>query len=329
MLGEDEDPVQAGGLCVKAEMMTQLVYNRFRLTTPLKRGGRKGSTDSKFEPFSWDEALDHREEVSRPARRRRGAGHREQDLAADCSAAPGRSSAASSPCSASPNDTDVGPVCNDAGGDALGVTFGMGNFTNGYGKDENTGKEDLGSAKYFLFFGTNQAETHPVTFAYLLRVAHETKAKLVVVDPRLTPTGAQADDWIAPKPHTDLALALAMLQHVIAQKLYDAKFVAKWVLGFDELKKHLADNGYTPEWAEKVTDVPAVENQGDRGGLCESETGGHLLQCRDLASTQRLRHLPRAGLPRRDHRQRRRQRRRLQFHAQHLAGRVESARRRR
>src|SRR5262245_44637718 len=36
--GEDKDPVQAGGLCVKGEtMMTQLVYNRFRLARPLKR----------------------------------------------------------------------------------------------------------------------------------------------------------------------------------------------------------------------------------------------------------------------------------------------------
>ncbi|MEO6784910.1 MAG: oxidoreductase, partial [Chthoniobacteraceae bacterium] len=34
VLGEPEDPVQAGGMCVKGEMMTQLVYNRFRLTKP-------------------------------------------------------------------------------------------------------------------------------------------------------------------------------------------------------------------------------------------------------------------------------------------------------
>src|SRR5579871_1320509 len=56
--GEPADPVQAGELCVKAAMMPQLVYNRHRLTRPLKRvGGTKGSPDSKFEPVSWDEAL--------------------------------------------------------------------------------------------------------------------------------------------------------------------------------------------------------------------------------------------------------------------------------
>src|SRR5206468_1607112 len=96
----------------------------------------------------------------------------------------------------SPNATDVGPVCNDAGGDALGWTFGLGNFTNGYGLDGSTGKEDLGSAKFFLFLGTNQAETHPVTFEYLLRSRDKTGAKLVVVDPRLTPTGSYADQYL-------------------------------------------------------------------------------------------------------------------------------------
>src|SRR5262249_10689412 len=126
----------------------------------------------------------------------------------------------------SPNDTDVGPVCNDAGGNALTWTFGLGNFTNGYGVDGITGKQDLGSARFLLLLGTNQAETHPVTFAYLLRERAKTKAKLVVVDPRMTPTAAQADTWVAPKPHTDLALVLALLHHILTKNLYDKDFVA-------------------------------------------------------------------------------------------------------
>lgn len=51
VLGEPDDPVQAGGFCVKGPMMTQLVYNCFRLTRPMKRvAGEKGDPDSKFEP---------------------------------------------------------------------------------------------------------------------------------------------------------------------------------------------------------------------------------------------------------------------------------------
>lgn len=257
--GEPDDPVQAAGLCVKAALMPQLVYNRFRLKRPLKRvGGPKGSPDSKFEPVSWEEALrtiaarfvDLRDKGESRAianktsgRLPRGVGtlvHRFFTLLG------------------SPNDTDVGPVCNDAGGNALAWTFGLPHFTNGYGMDGATGKPDLGSAKYLLFLGTNQAETHPVTFAYLLRERAKTKAKLVVVDPRLTPTGAQADEWLAPKPHTDLALALALLHHILTKNLYDREFVRRWVLGFGELSRHVREKAYTPEWAATVTGVPAT-----------------------------------------------------------------------
>ncbi|MDB5310856.1 MAG: anaerobic dehydrogenase, typically selenocysteine-containing [Gemmataceae bacterium] len=255
--GRADDPVQAGGLCVKGPMMAQLVYNRHRLKTPLRRvAGAKGDPASKFEPITWDDALslvarkflalrdagEARAVVSRTSGRLpRGTGsliHRLFTLLG------------------SPNDTDVGPVCNDAGGNALAVTFGLGNFTNGYGVDPATGREDLGAAKFFLFLGTNQAETHPVTFAHLLRCREKTRAKLMVVDPRKTATGAVADVWIAPKPHTDLALVLGVLGHIVERKLYDAAFVEKWVLGFDELARHLTANGYAPAWAARVCDVP-------------------------------------------------------------------------
>ena len=256
--GEMDDPVQLGGLCVKAEMMTQMVYSRFRLKKPMKRvGGEKGTADSKFEPITWDEAL---EIMAKKFLALRDAGEAKSianktsgRLLRGTGSVIGRFFSLLG----SPNDTDVGPVCNDAGGNALGWTFGMGNFTNGYGLDAATGQQDLCSAKFFLFFGTNQAETHPATFAYLLRERVKTKAKLVVIDPRLTPTGAQADDWIAPKPHTDLALVLAMLHHILTRQLYDKAFVAKWVLGFKELDAHIREKKYTPEWATEVAGVPA------------------------------------------------------------------------
>jgi anaerobic selenocysteine-containing dehydrogenase len=157
----------------------------------------------------------------------------------------------------SPNAADVGPVCNDAGGDALGVTFGMGNFTNGYGKDGATGEEDLGSARLLLFLGTNQAETHPVTFEYLLRARARTGAKLWVVDPRLTPTGAFADVHLPIRPHTDMALVYGMIAHILARRLYDERFVERWVVGFAELVAHVKAQGFSPEWAERMTTIPA------------------------------------------------------------------------
>jgi anaerobic selenocysteine-containing dehydrogenase len=259
VVGESRDPVQAGGLCVKGPMMTQLVYNRFRLTTPLKRvSGVKGAEDSRFEPISWEEAL---ETMARKLLALRDAGEAHAIASKTSGRLPRGTGALIGrffTLLGSPNDTDVGPVCNDAGGNALAWTFGLGNFTNGYGHDPAVGREDLGSARYLLFFGTNQAETHPVTFEYLLRQRAGTGARLVVVDPRRTATGSHADEWIAPKPHTDLALVLGMLSHIIRDGLHDARFVRRWVVGFAELKKHLEEHSYTPEWAAEVTGVPAA-----------------------------------------------------------------------
>jgi anaerobic selenocysteine-containing dehydrogenase len=256
--GEPDDPVQADGLCVKASLMTQLVYNRFRLKTPLRRvAGEKGTAASRFEPVTWEQALDV---IAERLLALRDAGEARAVANKTSGRLPrGTGSLVSRffTLLGSPNDTDVGPVCNDAGGNALAWTFGLGNFTNGYGTDPVTGKHDLGSSKFLLLFGTNQAETHPVTFAYLLRERARTGAKLVVVDPRMTPTAAQADDWLAPKPHTDLALVLGMLHNILARNLHDRAFVDRWVLGFDELRRHLAEKGYTPEWAADVCGIPA------------------------------------------------------------------------
>ncbi|HWO22215.1 MAG TPA: molybdopterin-dependent oxidoreductase [Kofleriaceae bacterium] len=256
--GEPADPVQAGNLCAKGPMMRELIYNRHRVTRPMKRvSGAKGDPASVFQPISWDEALTG---IASTLLRIRDAGTPE----AVANKTSGRMARGAGSIIGrffelygSPNATDVGPVCNDAGGNALAATFGLGNFTNGYGVDGATGREDLGASRYILMFGTNQAETHPVTFEYLLRSRAATGAKLVVIDPRRTPTGALADRHVAIRPHTDMALAYGMLATIIDEKLYDAAFVERWVLGFPELQAHIKSQGFSAEWASRATDVPA------------------------------------------------------------------------
>lgn len=259
--GFTDDPVQAGQLCVKADLMGQLVYNPRRLTRPLIRvGGAKGDVEgSRFREATWDEALEViaakflelRDQGEARALANRTTGR----MLRGAGSVIGRFFELLG----SPNATDVGPVCNDAGGNALAWTLGLGNFTNGYGVDPATGQEDLGAARFLLFLGTNQAETHPVTFSYLLRERADTGARLVVVDPRKTPTGAAADRWLAPKPHTDLALVMGMLHEIITQNLYDEEAVSQWVLGFDELAAHVTDRGYTADWAGEVCGLPGDE----------------------------------------------------------------------
>lgn len=79
--------------------------------------------------------------------------------------------------------------------------------------------------------------------------------ELMVIDSRRTPLARKAKYWLQPRPGTDHALALGMLQVIIEEKLYDAAFVEEWTSGFDELAAHV--NQYKPERIEEETWVPA------------------------------------------------------------------------
>jgi anaerobic selenocysteine-containing dehydrogenase len=79
--------------------------------------------------------------------------------------------------------------------------------------------------------------------------------KLIVVDPRETKMAKMADIWLPVRPGTDDALALAFNHVIIQEKLYDTQFVKKWTVGFEALKERIKK--FTPEWAEKITWVPA------------------------------------------------------------------------
>ncbi|HCZ12782.1 MAG TPA: oxidoreductase, partial [Nitrospiraceae bacterium] len=83
------------------------------------------------------------------------------------------------------------------------------------------------------------------------------KAKLVVVDPRMSEAASRADVWLPIKPSTDMALALSMIYHIIEKNLQNQEFIDNKVLGFDKLKAFLIEKKYTPEWAEKITGISA------------------------------------------------------------------------
>ena len=79
--------------------------------------------------------------------------------------------------------------------------------------------------------------------------------ELMVVDPRKTDLADAARIWLQLKPGTDNALALAFLNVIIQEKLFDASFVENWTHGFNELAEHV--QGYTPEKMSDITWVPA------------------------------------------------------------------------
>src|SRR6202050_2070654 len=82
-------------------------------------------------------------------------------------------------------------------------------------------------------------------------------AKLVVIDPYRTRTAACADWYLPINPGTDGALALAMMHVIIGEGLHDADYVAKYTLGFEELREKV--KAYSPERVAQWTGIAAED----------------------------------------------------------------------
>jgi anaerobic selenocysteine-containing dehydrogenase len=78
---------------------------------------------------------------------------------------------------------------------------------------------------------------------------------MIVVDPRRTLLAKAADIHLQLRPGTDTALALAFLNVIITEGLYDKDFVEKYTIGFDKLAEHVKQ--YSPETVAEITWVPA------------------------------------------------------------------------
>ncbi|MBW1918093.1 MAG: molybdopterin-dependent oxidoreductase [Deltaproteobacteria bacterium] len=116
---------------------------------------------------------------------------------------------------------------------------------------------------YILNFGHNEVATSQSQRKLrLLREAVTRGAKLVVFDPRRSETAALATEWIPIKSSTDGAVAMAMCHVIVKNELYNKEFVENWTFGFEDFKRRLLgeEDGLprTPEWAEKISGVPAA-----------------------------------------------------------------------
>ena len=121
--------------------------------------------------------------------------------------------------------------------------------------------------------------------------------EVVHIDPYYNHTAALlGGKWIAPKPGTDTAMAMAIAYVWITEGTYDKKFVANRSIGFDKWADYLLgkEDGIakTPEWQEPETGIPARDVRAlarqwarkktylgagswgnGHGGACRSATG--------------------------------------------------------
>ncbi len=112
---------------------------------------------------------------------------------------------------------------------------------------------DLRRAKTLLVWGANPTFTAP-PFAHLCAAMAENGRTLLVVDPVRTELAAKATLHLAPRPGTDLALALGLAHVIISERLYDPAYVEAHCAGFDDFMVHAAL--CPPARVERVTSVP-------------------------------------------------------------------------
>lgn len=243
--GNRDHPMTRGGLCVKLNDYEKRHYHPDRLLYPMRRTGPKGS--KQFERISWDDALS--EIVTRW-----------QKIIDE------HGPQAIIPYSYLGNQ---GLVHGLNGGDAffnrLGATVcertfcGEGSCTAWLLTLGPTGGLDPESyihSKYIVIWACNSVSTNLHHWT-IVKEAKKNGAKVVVIDAYKSRTAKEADWHLCPKPGTDGALAMAVINSIIDQGLVDKDYVDNYTVGFDELAERAKTR--TPEWASEITGIPAED----------------------------------------------------------------------
>src|SRR5437773_5143153 len=243
--GDPAHPITRGFLCAKVSRYLEREYSPDRLLYPRRRIGAKGQ--GRFERTSWDEALD--EIASRLTSISSEYGP-EAILPYSYGGTMGFLNGSGMDrrffhrLGASRLDRTI---CAAAGGTALTASLG-----NRYG----TEPEQFVQSKLIIAWGANILGTNVHLWPFIVE-ARRNGAKFYVIDPHRNRTGKLADKHFAINPGSDAALAFGLMHTLIAEDLYDADYVERYTIGFEELRDRARD--YPPERAAALTGIPAAD----------------------------------------------------------------------
>ena len=236
--GNPLHPVNQGRLCGLGQAGLQVLYNPDRIQSPLKRSGDRGS--GKFEKITWDEAI-------------ATLSGKVQDLN-------------------SSGDGDKIHLLTESVRGHLDIFFGK--FMSALGSKNYSQYDftyprnlyeankiffdedalpyyDIKNTNFLLSFGTDfmggwiSPVHHSMSYGHMRQGRHK-RGKLVQVEPRLSLTGASADEWIQAKPGTEGLLALGLSHIIVNEGLYKGDDLDAWV-------ETLGD--YQPQLISRITGV--------------------------------------------------------------------------
>jgi anaerobic selenocysteine-containing dehydrogenase len=245
-----------GKICAKSQAGINQLYDADRILYPMRRVGKRG--EGKWKRISWNEALD---ELGERLKRLRNAGEPEKFMF-HYGRMKGSTSKLVHNFLAAYGTGTIGnhtSLCEGGKWTAQELTWGS-HYDNW----------DFDNTQFVVNFGSNVFETHTnhiSTAQRLIRAMVDRSVRLVTFDVRLSNTAAKSTEWIPIRPGTDLAVALAMCHVIMTEGLYEAgipflefcRVTPDYRASIDEkidaLKQHV--NGYTPQWAAKISGVPA------------------------------------------------------------------------
>jgi assimilatory nitrate reductase catalytic subunit len=234
-------PFNRGMLCPKGIKRYMQDEHPDRLKTPLQRVEERG-----FEPIGWDAALDR---VVAEIQRIQGSYGKDSfavltgaSLVNEKAYLIGKFARVALQTA---NIDYNGRLCMVSSATASKKVFGIDRSANPW--------SDIVLADVILVAGANISETSPITTDYIWR-ARDRGAKLIVIDPRMTPIARNAELFIPVRSGGDIGIFNGMLHIMIERGWIDREFIAEHTTGFEEVARSVEK--YTPEYSAKIAGVP-------------------------------------------------------------------------
>ena len=245
--GTEANPVTRGFICSKVRRLPEALYGPDRVLAPLVREGAKGA--GSFREAGWGEALDR---VAGELRRVRDESGGEAILPLSYGGSNGILS----------QDTTDARLFHRLGASRLARTVCAAPTAAAvqglYGKMVGTAYPDYEEARLIVVWGMNP-HVSGIHLVPCIQEAQKRGAKLVVVDPRRTKLARRADLHLAPRPGTDLPLALAVIRILFEEGGADRDFLARHATGAETLRER-ASMWNLPRAAHTCqVDAPAIE----------------------------------------------------------------------
>ena len=231
-----DHPVCNGRLCAKGNAALDIIHHSDRLKSPMKK------SNGRWERVSWNEALDTVARELESIQKKQSADAIAFLASAKCTNEENYAFQKLARLMGTNNVDHCARLCHSPTVVGLARAFGSGAMTNPL--------SDLALSDCVLIIGSNLAENHTPALHWIW-TAKDRGADIIVADPRLTPTGWVADEFLRLKPGSDIALLNGMAQVIITEGLADKNFIARRTNGFNQLAASVMD--YTPQKAAALT----------------------------------------------------------------------------